>query len=150
MMEYLEVAAICNSYLQQLFATAICNSAKGSCCKGIPPPVKAMDLSSAHALLLACKSNAVQQVMLTCFKEEAKAFAQNSRHFSRDIPEPPVPPATRCRMRRGGGRCRGAASEVSIAQMCAYHQARHVGDLNVDGVRCLSVQNSRLFQRVFQ
>ena len=154
MMEYLEVAAICNSYLQQLFATQL-------------KVIAAMDLSSAQALLLVCKSNAVQQVMLTGYKEEAKAFAHNSRRFSRDIPEPPVPPANRCRMRRGGGRCRGAASEVSIAQMwfgqcrcavselsitqmCAYHQARHVGDLNVDGARRLSVQNSRLFQWDFQ
>ena len=87
--------------------------------------------------------------MLTCYKEEAKAFANiRRRYYNND--EPPVPPATRCRMRRGGGRCRGAASEVSIAQMCAYHQARHVGDFNVDGMRQMAVSNPRLFQRVFE
>ena len=124
--------------MEELEVPAICNSVEASCCKAFP--FKAINLSSARALLLACKSNAVQQVMLTCYKEEAKAFAQNSRHFSRDIPEPPVPPATRCRMRRGGGRCRGAVSEVSIAQMCAYHQVRRISDLRLDRARGFFVQ----------
>ena len=108
-----------------------------------------MDLPSARALLFACKSNDAQQVMLLlCYNEEAKAFVQNSA-FSRAVPEQPVPPVNRCIMRRGGGRCRGAASEVSITQMCAYHQVRHTGDLNLDGMRRLSVDHPGLYRQVF-
>ena len=108
-----------------------------------------MDLSSARALMLACKSNAAQHIMLTCYKEEAKAFAQTNELFSRVVPEPPVPPVVRCRIKRGRGRCRGAVSELSITQMCAYHQDRRCGDNNVEAVRLLAVQSPRLFRLVF-
>ena len=112
-----------------------------------------MDLPSARALMLVCKSNdAIHseaiQVMLLCYTEEANAFARNSAFFP-DAHEQPVPPVNRCVMRRGGGRCRGAASEVSITHMCAYHQVRHTGDLNLDEMRRFSVDHPGLYRLVF-
>ena len=54
--------------------------------------VSAMDLSTACALQPVCKSNRVQEVMLTMYNDEAKAFGRNSSLFDRDVPEVPVPP----------------------------------------------------------
>ena len=139
MMEYLEVAAICNSYLQQLFATQLKVVAARH------PPFKAMDLSSAHALLLACKSNAVQQVMLTCYKEEARVFAKTHWPHCNFSPGPPVPPATQCRMRVGFGRCQGAVTELSITQFCVYHQYPCRGDRRVQYLRQLAMCSPNLF-----
>ena len=107
-----------------------------------------MDLSSARALLVASKNNRVQENMITLFKEETKTFGRSSI-FERDVPEVPVPPANRCRMKRGRGRCRGAVSELALTQMCAYHQTRQPGDLNVDGLRCFYASNPGLFQLIF-
>ena len=99
--------------------------------------------------MLACKSSAVQHIMLTCYKEEAKAFAQTNQLFSRVVPEPPVPPVVRCRIKRGRGRCRGAVSELSITQMCAYHQRQRAGDNNIGAARRLAVQAPGLYRLVF-
>ena len=105
-----------------------------------------MDLFSACALTMVCKNNRVQEIMLTMYKDELKAFARKNSLFFRDII--PVPPMNRCRMRRGGGRCRGTPSELALTQMCAYHQERHTGDLNVNHVRCLASSNPGLFRRL--
>ena len=107
-----------------------------------------MDLLSARALLTACKRNAVQEVMLQLYKEEVKTFVRNSI-FRSDLPEEPVLPANRCHMRRGGGRCRGAAIELSITQKCAYHQARKTSDLHMHFLRRLSVDDPNLYRREF-
>ena len=108
----------------------------------------AMDLRSAHALLMVAKNNRVVDVMLTLYKDEAKAFGRDSC-FRVNVPEREVFPANRCRMPRGGGRCRGATSELSIAQMCTYHQLRQTGDLNIDSVRQMSVLDPVLYRLTF-
>ena len=105
-----------------------------------------MDLFTACALKLVCKNNRVQEIMLTMYKDEVKAFARNSSLIFREIPVTPAPPVNRCRMRRGRGRCRGTAGELALTQMCAYHQERHTGDLHVDGLRCMSASNPGLFR----
>ena len=94
----------------------------------------AMGLQTAHALLMVAKKNRVVDVMLTLYKDEVKTFGRNS--IMRDcIPEDPVLPANRCCINQGGGRCRGAAGELSITQLCAYHNAREIGDLLLDRLR---------------
>ena len=105
-----------------------------------------MDLSSAQALLLVCKSNAVKQVMLTGYKEEARAFANFWWPHCSSFPEPLARPATQCRMRVGSEQCLCAVSELSVTNMCAYHQVRHRGDLNVDAMRAWVVREPYLFQ----
>ena len=88
--------------------------------------------------------------MLTMYKDEVKAFARNPSLFFREIREIPAPPVNRCRMRRGRGRCRGTASELALTQMCAYHQERRTGYLNVGGLRCMSTSNPGLFRLMFR
>ena len=105
-----------------------------------------MDLSTACALKMVCKSNRVQEIMLTMYKDEVRAFARKNLLFFNHISS--VPPMDRCRMRRGGGRCRGTPSELALTQMCAYHQERHTGDLSVNNVRCMSASNPGLFRRL--
>ena len=115
-----------------------------------------MDRSTACALKMVCKSNEVQDVMRTLSKEEVKRFihghvgpGRNSSLIFRDAPEVPVPPVNRCRMKRGRGRCRGTPSELALTQMCADHQTRQTGDLNVDGLRCFYASSPGLFQLMF-
>ena len=88
-------------------------------------------------------------------KKDVKRFihgpfgpGRNSSWIFRDVPEVPVSPVNRCRMKRGRGRCRGTASELALTQMCAYHQTRQTGDLNVDGLRCFYASNTGLFQLI--
>ena len=106
-----------------------------------------MDLASACALKTTCKNNRVQEIMLTMYKDEVKTFARNNSLFFRDIIQ--VPPMNRCRERRGRGRCRGAPSELALTQMCAYHQERRTGDLNVNNLRCLASADPLFFRVVF-
>ena len=49
-----------------------------------------MDLPSARALLIACKSNAVQEVMLQLYKEEAKNFRQTCAPFFTEMSPKPL------------------------------------------------------------
>ena len=108
-----------------------------------------MDLRSAGALLLACKSNAVQQLMLTCYKEEAKAFARtHSNHC--DFPDEADYPATQCQVHRASPRCRRAVTELSITQYCAYHQDPRCGDLRVQRMREMAVRNPWRFELLIQ
>ena len=107
-----------------------------------------MDLSTARALKIVCNINRVQEIMVTLSKDETKTFALNSM-LHQDVPDAPLSPANRCRMKRGGGRCRGTVSELSLTQMCTYHQVRRTGDLNLDGLRCFSTAHPGLFQSVF-
>ena len=95
--------------------------------------------------MITSKNSEVVETMLTRFKEETKTFGRNSMLY-RDVPGVPVPPSNRCRMNRGRGRCRGTASELSLTQMCAYHQVRQTSDLNLDGLRILSTANPTLFR----
>ena len=115
-----------------------------------PPPSnkKRMDLSSARSLMMTSKHNKGVEVMLTLFREEAKTFGRSSV-FAIDGSAVPVSPETRCCMRRGGGRCRGAVPELAVTQMCAYHQVHKIGDRNLDGMRCFSTANPGLFNLVF-
>ena len=106
-----------------------------------------MDLATACALTMTCKNNRIQEIMLTMFKDEVRAFARKSLLFFNHIT--PVPPIIRCRMQRGGGRCRGTPSELALTQMCAYHQERHTGDLNVNHVRCMASFDPVLYRVVF-
>ena len=102
-----------------------------------------MDLQTAHALLMVAKKNRVVDVMLTLYNDEVKAFGRVS--IMRDlIPEDPVLPTSRCCVDGGLGRCRGVACELSITQMCAYHSARNIGDLQWDYLR----RNARDFPSV--
>ena len=106
-----------------------------------------MDLAAACALTMCCRNNRVQEIMLTMYKDEVKTFARNNSLFFRDIIQ--VPPMNRCRERRGKGRCRGAPSELALTQMCAYHQTRRTGDLNVDSLRCLASSDPLFYRVVF-
>ena len=106
-----------------------------------------MDLFSACALTMVCKNNRVQEIMLTMYKDEVKAFARKNSLFFRAIIQ--APPMNRCRERRGKGRCRGAPSELALTQMCAYHQERRTGDLNVNCLRCLASADPLFFRVVF-
>ena len=105
-----------------------------------------MDLATACALTMCCRNNRVQEIMLTMYKDEAKTFARNNSLFFLDIIQ--VPPMNRCRERRGRGRCRGAPSELALTQMCAYHQERRTGDLNVNCLRCLASADPLFFRVV--
>ena len=108
-----------------------------------------MLLSTARTLTIVCKNNRAQEVMLTLFEEEVKTFGRSSSIFDRAVPEVPVHPVNRCRMKRGGGRCRGTTSELALTQMCAYHQTRQIGDFNVDGLRCFHASSPGVFQLMF-
>ena len=98
--------------------------------------------------MMTSNNNRAFEVMLTLFKDETKTFGRNSI-LRRDILDVPAPPAIRCRMPRGRGRCRGTISELSLTQMCAYHQARQTGDVNLDNVRRLSTASPGLYTLVF-
>ena len=105
-----------------------------------------MDLATACALTMCCRNNRVQEIMLTMYKDEVKAFARNNSLFFRDIIQ--VSPMNRCRERRGRGRCRGAPSELALTQMCAYHQERGIGDLRVNDLRCMASSDPALYRLV--
>ena len=107
-----------------------------------------MDLSSARALMTSSKYFKVQRIMLDQYKEEAKEFALNSRYFNQDVSNPRLPPVLRCRMPRGRGRCRGVVPQLALTQMCSNCQERNAGDLNIDGLRCLSTSDQGLYQLV--
>ena len=109
---------------------------------------RSMDLYSARSLMISSNNNTVVDVMITLFREESKEFALRSRYFSHNVSNPPMPPVLRCRMHRGGGRCRGVVSQLALTQMCTFHQVRRTGDLNLDGLRCLSTAHPSLFRLV--
>ena len=107
-----------------------------------------MDQTTAKALLLTCKHHPVHSILLEAFREEAKAFAQSVTAL-RPVVQPLQAPADRCREARGGGRCRGRASEIAVTQFCGYHQERRVADLNINGARLMRTGLPRLFHLVF-
>ena len=74
-----------------------------------------MDLTSARALLLACKDNRAQGILLEAFRGDVREFARSVTAFSRDV-QPLQVPADRRREARGGGRCRGRVSEIAVTQ----------------------------------
>ena len=113
-----------------------------------PPSRSFMDLKSARALLLTCKNNPVQGILLESFREEAREFARSVSVFRQDV-QPIREPADRCREARGGGRCRGCVPELAVTQMCAYHQTQRTSDLNLDSIRRLSTDSPGLFRWVF-
>ena len=109
-----------------------------------------MDLTSARALLLACKHNPVQGILLGAYKEEVREFTR---------PQPRQAPADQCREARGRGHCRGRVSEIAVAQFCPYHQRvaydqrgfARITDRHVNGVRLLCASGPALletYQRV--
>ena len=107
-----------------------------------------MDIYSARALRMTSKnSSEVVQAMHMRFKEETTTFGSI---FHLNVPEIPVSPARRCCMRRGAGRCRGVVSELAATQMCAFHQARNKGDLNLDAMRRLSTVAPEAFNQIFR
>ena len=89
--------------------------------------------------MITSRNNQVVEALLTCFKEEAKTFGRDSMLVY--VPNAPMSPAQRCRMRRGGGRCRGVVSELAATQRCAYHQVRDTGDLKMNETRCMSANS---------
>ena len=93
--------------------------------------------------MITSRNNQVVEALLTCFKEEAKTCGRDSRLVY--VPEVPVPPAQQCRMRRGGGRCRGVVSELATTQSCGDHQVRGTGDLKMNEMRCVSAKKRKLF-----
>ena len=92
-------------------------------------------------------SSEVVQAMHMLFKEETTTFGSM---FHLNVPEIPVSPAHQCCMRRGAGRCRGVVSELAATQMCAFHQARNKGDLNLDAMRRLSTVAPEAFNHIFR
>ena len=106
-----------------------------------------MDLRSARALLLACKDNPVQSILLESFREDVKEFARSVAGFSHEV-QPSPAPADRCREARGRGRCRGRVSEIAVTQTCADHQVRRTADLNIDGARLMRADIPLLFHLV--
>ena len=106
-----------------------------------------MDLRSARALLLACKDNPVQGILMESFREDVREFARSVPLFSPDV-QPLRAPADRCREARGGGRCRGRVSEIAVTQLCAYHQVRRTADLNIEGARLFRTAHPHFFRRV--
>ena len=94
-----------------------------------------MDLQTAHALLMVAKKNRVVDVMLTLYKDEVKAFGRVSimRNL---IPKDPVLSTSRRCADEWRERCHAAACELSILQLCAYHNTQNVfGDLYLDRLR---------------
>ena len=129
-----------------LYVSPTANAA--STLKLIPPLPAAMDLCSARALMMTSKnSSEVVQAMLALFKEETKTFGSM---FHLNVPDVPASPARRCCMRRGAGRCRGVVSELAATQVCAFHQARNKGDLNLDATRRLSTVAPEAFNQIFR
>ena len=99
--------------------------------------------------MMTSKKNRAFEVMLKLFKDETTTFALNSRYFSHGVSNPPMPPVLRCRMPRGGGRCRGVVSQLALTQMCSNCQVRNPGDLNINDLRCLSTSDQGFYQLVF-
>ena len=94
-----------------------------------------MDLGSARALLLCCK-----QPLGKCGKAVLDVYIEDSRDFARRVncePAclPPLPPADRCAEHLDNGRCRGHVSSIAVAQLCAEHQTRSWGDVNLADLR---------------
>ena len=108
-----------------------------------------MDHRATSALTITNKNNKVVETLLACFKEHTKTCVRDSKFVY--VPEVPMPPAQRCRMRRGGGRCRGVVSELATTQLCAYHQVRGTGDLKMNETRCMSAEKAKVvpLRRVF-
>ena len=94
-----------------------------------------MDITSAGALLQCSKAplGPCGKIILDGYLDDTRAFAAR-KIFRRDV-APPLPPADRCRERRGGGRCRGRVSPIAACQLCNYHQVRRTGDYNIEAGR---------------
>ena len=98
-----------------------------------------MDLTSANALLLACKNNRVQSILPEAYKEDVREFTRSVPAFDREV-QPLRAPADQCREGRGDGRCRGHVSEIAVAQCCSYHQVPRTADLDIDNGRLLRME----------